>query len=70
MPSMGLDYNQNYYNKNKEYITEYVNKKLICEICNCETSRANKMRHEKSPKHKRNKQIYELEQKNIENKII
>ena len=48
------EYDKEYYDINKEQIKEYNLTSIECVICNCQITRCNRLRHEKSNKHIKN----------------
>jgi hypothetical protein len=49
-----LKYYKDYYQKNKEKFSEQNKKKVYCEVCEREYSKASFTAHRKTPKHKKN----------------
>jgi hypothetical protein len=51
---MGMEYNKNWYQKNKQTHMEKLLAKEICPTCKTEFSHTNKLRHYRTKKHKAN----------------
>jgi peroxiredoxin len=57
MPSNKSEYMKDYYSKNKDKLKENSIKKVYCECCNKEISKANWNKHIKNKVHLQNKEL-------------
>jgi hypothetical protein len=54
-------YNKTYYTTNKAKLLEDARQKVLCETCQCQTSKSNLTKHRNSAKHILNAKIKELQ---------
>ena len=55
-----IDKVKKHYRQNKESINKYRNEKIKCTLCNCNISRRNVARHNKTLKHLQRKKSFEI----------
>ena len=55
-----IEYRKEYYKANKTRILQNMSKGIFCECCNCHSSKQALNKHNKSIKHIRNKELFDL----------
>ena len=64
-----IKYRQTYYQANKERILKNMSENIFCECCFCHTSKQALNKHNRSNKHIRNKELFDLKLRIENNKI-